>query len=110
ALHVCSSPHAIAPAAPPSSPPRRSADRGCNDPHRASRNSRSSGWPRREAEVPAASSIEAATSAAVVPASSLARHTHWLVSRVPRSEEHTSELQSRENLVCRLLLGKKKQA
>src|SRR5690606_37902732 len=27
---------------------------------------------------------------------------------VPRSEEHTSELQSRENLVCRLLLEKKK--
>src|SRR5690606_40997407 len=26
----------------------------------------------------------------------------------PRSEEHTSELQSRENLVCRLLLDKKK--
>src|SRR5690606_35898652 len=26
-----------------------------------------------------------------------------------RSEEHTSELQSRENLVCRLLLDKKKQ-
>src|SRR5690606_41718360 len=25
----------------------------------------------------------------------------------PRSEEHTSELQSRENLVCRLLLEKK---
>src|SRR5690606_15170220 len=32
-------------------------------------------------------------------------------TRVPpwRSEEHTSELQSRENLVCRLLLEKKKQ-
>src|SRR5690606_41672310 len=33
-------------------------------------------------------------------------------ARVPgksRSEEHTSELQSRENLVCRLLLEKKKQ-
>src|SRR5690606_42023616 len=29
--------------------------------------------------------------------------------RVVRSEEHTSELQSRENLVCRLLLEKKKQ-
>src|SRR5690606_42056424 len=29
-------------------------------------------------------------------------------SRPPRSEEHTSELQSRENLVCRLLLEKKK--
>src|SRR5207302_3257997 len=32
------------------------------------------------------------------------------VRRLPprRSEEHTSELQSRENLVCRLLLEKKK--
>src|SRR5215475_15670356 len=30
----------------------------------------------------------------------------WSVG--PRSEEHTSELQSRENLVCRLLLEKKK--
>src|SRR5690606_41199634 len=29
---------------------------------------------------------------------------------VQRSEEHTSELQSRENLVCRLLLEKKKKA
>src|SRR5690606_42159102 len=33
--------------------------------------------------------------------------THWL--RV-RSEEHTSELQSSEKLVCRLLLEKKKRA
>src|SRR5690606_41490620 len=31
----------------------------------------------------------------------------WLPTR-PRSEEHTSELQSREKLVCRLLLEKKK--
>src|SRR5690606_41762586 len=30
--------------------------------------------------------------------------------RAERSEEHTSELQSRENLVCRLLLEKKKKA
>src|SRR3712207_9142819 len=29
-------------------------------------------------------------------------------SRDPRSEEHTSELQSRQYLVCRLLLEKKK--
>src|SRR5690606_40524397 len=29
-------------------------------------------------------------------------------SHLERSEEHTSELQSRENLVCRLLLEKKK--
>src|SRR5690606_42012096 len=30
----------------------------------------------------------------------------WRLLRKPRSEEHTSELQSRENLVCRLLLEK----
>src|SRR6266700_6754741 len=30
------------------------------------------------------------------------------LARKGRSEEHTSELQSRENLVCRLLLEKKK--
>src|SRR3712207_7090846 len=29
---------------------------------------------------------------------------------LPRSEEHTSELQSRQYLVCRLLLEKKKQS
>src|SRR5690606_39938146 len=32
------------------------------------------------------------------------RPRHHLLRRLPRSEEHTSELQSRENLVCRLLL------
>src|SRR3712207_7142192 len=32
----------------------------------------------------------------------------WLRKRVSRSEEHTSELQSRQYLVCRLLLEKKK--
>src|SRR5438270_4686063 len=30
------------------------------------------------------------------------------ILRLPRSEEHTSELQSQSNLVCRLLLEKKK--
>src|SRR5690606_41264043 len=34
--------------------------------------------------------------------------THADSTRQSRSEEHTSELQSRENLVCRLLLEKKK--
>src|SRR5690606_41277317 len=38
-----------------------------------------------------------ATAARLVPA----EHIFY---QVPRSEEHTSELQSRENLVCRLLL------
>src|SRR5438876_4655343 len=32
----------------------------------------------------------------------------WIVCRVWRSEEHTSELQSPVHLVCRLLLEKKK--
>src|SRR5690606_40512210 len=32
----------------------------------------------------------------------------FVVFAIVRSEEHTSELQSRENLVCRLLLEKKK--
>src|SRR5690606_40315100 len=31
-----------------------------------------------------------------------------IMANTPRSEEHTSELQSRENHVCRLLLEKKK--
>src|SRR5437667_1380440 len=32
----------------------------------------------------------------------------WSARRAPRSEEHTSELQSHHDLVCRLLLEKKK--
>src|SRR5438874_8387173 len=47
-------------------------------------------WADRGALIPAATSSSAAKSAAV------------------RSEEHTSELQSRRDLVCRLLLEKKK--
>src|SRR2546430_4501110 len=42
-----------------------------------------------------------ATGHPVVPTTLRARQTH-------RSEEHTSELQSQSNLVCRLLLEKKK--
>src|SRR5690606_29291649 len=37
-------------------------------------------------------------------------HVYPHVEKIPRSEEHTSELQSRENLVCRLLLEKKNYA
>src|SRR5690606_41321463 len=36
------------------------------------------------------------------------RTRHLVAPGAGRSEEHTSELQSRENLVCRLLLEKKK--
>src|SRR5688572_32748688 len=43
----------------------------------------------------------------------LGRTTSHITTRIPaarmnRSEEHTSELQSQSNLVCRLLLEKKK--
>src|SRR3712207_7932170 len=37
-------------------------------------------------------------------------HPRGQVPRAERSEEHTSELQSRQYLVCRLLLEKKKEA
>src|SRR3712207_7830593 len=36
------------------------------------------------------------------------RHAAYYAARAARSEEHTSELQSRQYLVCRLLLEKKK--
>src|SRR5262249_56538002 len=36
------------------------------------------------------------------------RHVRFALSQTGRSEEHTSELQSLTNLVCRLLLEKKK--
>src|SRR5688572_31362154 len=48
------------------------------------------------------------------PRAGVAVHAHRLVGgnvgphRADRSEEHTSELQSQSNLVCRLLLEKKK--
>src|SRR3989442_4549869 len=40
--------------------------------------------------------------------SSLGSKTFFLIVTLNRSEEHTSELQSRPHLVCRLLLEKKK--
>src|SRR3712207_2883409 len=53
--------------------------------------------------VPAGNSTSSATSAVFSAASSAC----WPAS-LERSEEHTSELQSRQYLVCRLLLEKKK--
>src|SRR2546422_3932990 len=41
---------------------------------------------------------------------SMSRTTFWTTCAGVRSEEHTSELQSRLHLVCRLLLEKKKNA
>src|SRR5690606_39983232 len=52
--------------------------------------------------------LRAAHVAPDAPAVSTPHHPRPLPVEQPRSEEHTSELQSRENLVCRLLLEKKK--
>src|SRR5437899_5649584 len=38
---------------------------------------------------------------------SATKSLHWFKDTQPRSEEHTSELQSLRHLVCRLLLEKK---
>ena len=46
----------------------------------------------------------------VVSTSTVATHIHLQSRHLHRSEEHTSELQSRLHLVCRLLLEKKKRA
>src|SRR5207302_10969097 len=54
--------------------------------------------------IPIISSCDSPRRGAIVSASRLDRSSS---RRVARSEEHTSELQSRENLVCRLLLEKK---
>src|SRR5690606_41622923 len=51
---------------------------------------------------------DAEEGAAVGRAESVANADRRVLVVVVRSEEHTSELQSRENLVCRLLLEKKK--
>src|SRR6266511_5921209 len=65
-------------------------------------------------------SVRTGTSMLITPAADLATVTESAVLDVPlnapslpagapaRSEEHTSELQSRDKLVCRLLLEKKK--
>src|SRR2546430_10415183 len=59
---------------------------------------------RSEGEVPEALPSSGGTLAVIgVPMAEFMKLT-----KIPRSEEHTSELQSQSNLVCRLLLEKKK--
>src|SRR5690606_41917592 len=52
--------------------------------------------------------VQAGMVPAALPAFSAPSGVRVVPSLAARSEEHTSELQSRENLVCRLLLEKKK--
>src|SRR2546429_3603060 len=74
------------------------------------RRSRATIWSTFARESRAASNGTARRSARIQIRSSLQRWTGARTSglRVMRSEEHTSELQSRLHLVCRLLLEKKK--
>src|SRR6266704_5570197 len=72
-------------------------------------------WRGREAEWSAGCSAHSATSVEQPPPvqyflGSVRRECldHLLILHEKRSEEHTSELQSRFDLVCRLLLEKKK--
>src|SRR5207253_5875495 len=69
------------------------------------------GPPLRDASPPAPARDAEGTSVqppCPLPLALSLRHGHReVVGRVRRSEEHTSELQSRGHLVCRLLLEKK---
>src|SRR5690606_39704551 len=58
--------------------------------------------------VSSSGSIEASASSAADDGANRPNCCGWSMRSADRSEEHTSELQSRENLVCRLLLEKKK--
>src|SRR5690606_42015407 len=91
----------------PSFPTRRSSDLVATS--RISAPSSHESQSLREASITASASCHASSSAGAgrrpkARASSSVSET----PTTQRSEEHTSELQSRENLVCRLLLEKKK--
>src|SRR2546427_6617675 len=75
------------------------------------RTSSASPVPSRVPRTPSATSVRSTTGSIERPT----RARSWATSVAPspsgsfaRSEEHTSELQSQSNLVCRLLLEKKK--
>src|SRR3712207_7622666 len=71
---------------------------------------RSAPWPRScpRAWPPSRSTRGSSTPPCSAPASARERAAIRRPRGGPRSEEHTSELQSRQYLVCRLLLEKKK--
>src|SRR5690606_40843444 len=88
-----------------SSPTRRSSDLTCR--------AAALGAPTRRAAAPlvGGAPVRCRRSGPAPPSprrALLAGLVEELLQLLGRSEEHTSELQSRENLVCRLLLEKKK--
>src|SRR5690625_3041980 len=58
--------------------------------------------------IPPVLPVSCATSSSCACAAEKLLRSSWTSPSAPRSEEHTSELQSRGHLVCRLLLEKKK--
>src|SRR5690606_40937966 len=89
-----------------SSPTRRSSDLDENGRGGAPALHRQ---PRQAVDVPPLRVVRlaAAQTEPELPRHEPERHAGRRFDAVRRSEEHTSELQSRENLVCRLLLEKK---
>src|SRR5690606_41817549 len=100
-----SSPHSTAPhPSPPSFPPRRSSDLSAV----ATNSAKTTRWSSETRSVdgryqPRSSPVAKGRTIPPIEAPAAIRARCRI-----RSEEHTSELQSRENLVCRLLLEKKK--
>src|SRR2546430_13578871 len=112
--YCCSAAHQIAPAAASTASPR--CPRTCA---RVSPQDRPRSWPSRYGARAVSCSIRSLCppSTAAASGSPRARRQTPRCARSPashttpcprRSEEHTSELQSQSNLVCRLLLEKKK--
>src|SRR5690625_5918008 len=91
--------------APTPAPPHQRRDRDGAD------TSPMTGWPSSTRPIRVAQTGTPRTKLRVPSIGSI---THWraeepvVPNSSPRSEEHTSELQSRGHLVCRLLLEKKK--
>src|SRR5690349_22816176 len=65
-------------------------------------------WMRTRAKRPHSASAEPSRHGMILQASAAKPQATSLAETTSRSEEHTSELQSRRDLVCRLLLEKKK--
>src|SRR3712207_7278018 len=65
-------------------------------------------WPRRRSAHPRPLSLYPSSCLPQLTPPSLRGGPVWPLTTGSRSEEHTSELQSRQYLVCRLLLEKKK--
>src|SRR3712207_8790967 len=72
--------------------------------HRLPLPARRSTWSRRSGRVSDAATTQVSAGAVIGVALVGQQHARTLAGPAGRSEEHTSELQSRQYLVCRLLL------